>query len=77
VLRITALKDREDWVVLNDTGDSVRAGDIETDARQAQVTIITGKTPSRHVLMIGGTYLKLKGETIATGTPETPVDKDF
>jgi hypothetical protein len=77
VLHITAMKDRDEWVVLNDTGGPITAGDIATDARQAEVTIITGRTPARRVLMVGGTFLKYKGETIATGKAEATVEKVF
>jgi hypothetical protein len=76
-LRITAIKDREDWVVLNDTGDAVTVGELETDARQMHLTVITGRTPSRHLLMVGGKYVKLKGETLARAEKETVVDRNL
>ncbi|HOF89828.1 MAG TPA: hypothetical protein PLZ36_17250, partial [Armatimonadota bacterium] len=77
VLRIAAGTDREDWVVLNETGDAVTAGDLETDARQLHLTIRTDLKPARHLLMVGGTYVKLKGETLATAAKEAVLDKDL
>ncbi|MHB9022955.1 MAG: sugar-binding protein [Armatimonadota bacterium] len=70
------LKDRAETVLMNDSGGTVKAGEIETDARLLNLTEFTGKT-TRHLLASGGTFVKLNGAIIAQGTKEQDIDKDL
>ncbi|MHB9131842.1 MAG: sugar-binding protein [Armatimonadota bacterium] len=74
---VTLPKDRQDWVLLNDTGATVKAGELETDARQVHLIVIGGKTPSRHVMATGGTFVKFNGQMIGQGITEKGMDQDF
>jgi len=68
-----------DWMVLNDTGKTVTAGDVETDARQVHLYVFTnyGKVKQQHVMAEGGTFVKFRGKEIARVKKGMKIDKQF
>lgn len=83
-LKLTALhvatdKYYEDWLVLNDTGGSVKVGELKTDARQLHLWFhkSRGDVRRRHVLAEGGTFVKLRGEEIVRAREGERIDGAF
>jgi len=87
VLHLATGRYTEDWIVLNDTGKTVKVGGIETDARQVHIAVrysknlrihkMRGEERSRHVMAEGGTFVKFKGKEIARAKRGKKIDTKF
>ena len=62
----------------NDTGGAVKAGELETDARQLYMWVhkSKGQIQRRHVMAEAGTFVKLGGEEIVRVNAGQRIDGD-
>jgi len=67
----------EDWMLLNDTGEPVTVGELETDARQLHLCEYKGRPPHKRVMAEGGTFVRFRGKEIARVPAGKPIDMNF
>ncbi len=76
-LHLNTQENREEWVLLNDSGKPFSGGGLETDARQLYLYVDTGRQPGKYVLAEGATFVRLNGQPLAVPAQDGRIEGEF